>query len=180
MREIDHPSFSTIVNQSFICSRLTVYLKTMGDQVPPPSKRRKIIESSEKLRKPVKTSQSGFDANDKCNNANNEDLKDQLNIKEEILDDNSKSSNFKTPGEVDDEFAPETVVTNDNNDAENIEIKAENFSICDKNHWVHLFSDKDVGVECILTEQLLQIRNSFQSSFEGMLNFKIFLERARR
>ena len=39
--------------------------------------------------------------------------------------------------------------------------------ICDKNHWVHLFSDSDVNVECVLTEQLLQIRKSLKGSFKG-------------
>lgn len=40
-------------------------------------------------------------------------------------------------------------------------------SICKNNHWVHLFSDRDINIECILTEQLLQIRNSLKDSFEG-------------
>jgi hypothetical protein len=62
--------------------------------------------------------------------------------------------------EVADEFAP------DHPQVEPALIKVEK-SICDKYHWVHLFSDKDVNVECILTEQLLEIRQSLKDSFQG-------------
>ena len=51
----------------------------------------------------------------------------------------------------------------------------EKYSICDHGHWVHLFSDKDVNVECILTEQLLQIRNSFKDTFQVSFTFFICL-----
>ena len=51
---------------------------------------------------------------------------------------------------------------------------AEKYSICEHQHWVHLFSDKDVNVECILTEQLLQIRNSFKDTFQVSFRFHDF------
>ena len=58
--------------------------------------------------------------------------------------------------EVTDEFAPDTPEDTFENriEAEAPPVKAELYSICDNNHWVHLFSDQDVKVECILTEQV--------------------------
>ena len=59
--------------------------------------------------------------------------------------------------EVTDEFAPDTPEDTFENRIEAeapAEVKAELYSICDSNHWVHLFSDQDVKVECILTEQV--------------------------
>ena len=96
--------------------------------------------------------------------------------------------------EVTDEFAPEvpsndddssmtavltpSAASNDTNNTDSSSIRnsneksANNSSngtevFCEKNHWVHLFSDSDVNVECVLTEQLLQIRKSLKGSFKG-------------
>ena len=69
--------------------------------------------------------------------------------------------------EVTDEFAPDTPEDTFENriEAEAPPVKAELYSICDNNHWVHLFSDQDVKVECILTEQvnylLLKVTHKF-------------------
>ena len=100
---------------------------------------------------------------------------------ENVTKSNSNSNKTKTREieEVTDEFAPD--VPNDNSVAASNDTNANNSEneksdtnstansngVCDKNHWVHLFSDKDVNVECILTEQLLQIRKSLKSSFKG-------------
>ena len=65
--------------------------------------------------------------------------------------------------EVTDEFAPDTPEDTFENkiEAELPPIKAELYSICDTNHWVHLFSDQDVKVECILTEQVNYLTTIF-------------------
>ena len=95
--------------------------------------------------------------------------------------------------EVTDEFAPEVpnndddssmtavltspAASNDTNHTDSNSIRNSNEKsvnnangtevFCEKNHWVHLFSDSDVNVECVLTEQLLQIRKSLKGSFKG-------------
>ena len=56
------------------------------------------------------------------------------------------------PEEVTDEFAPDASEDSIENVTESEPVKMETFSICDNNHWVHLFSDTDVNVECILTD----------------------------
>jgi hypothetical protein len=115
-------------NARNIKSRLTVYLKTMGDNAGSPAKRRKIVSHSESTAiKTTTTSQNPSLANSK-----------------------------EVSPEVTDEFAPDTPEdTFENNiEAELPPVKAELYSICDSNHWVHLFSDQDVKVECILTEQV--------------------------
>ena len=63
------------------------------------------------------------------------------------------------PEEVTDEFAPDASEDSIENVTESEPVKMETFSICDNNHWVHLFSDTDVNVECILTEQVCDMGN---------------------
>jgi len=118
---------SSTFNARNIKSRLTVYLKTMGDNAGSPAKRRKIVSHSESTAIKTTTSQNSSLANSK-----------------------------EVSPEVTDEFAPDTPEdTFENNiEAELPPVKAELYSICDSNHWVHLFSDQDVKVECILTEQV--------------------------
>ena len=65
-----------------------------------------------------------------------------------------KSSPVQVNAEVTDEFAPDASEDSIENVTESEPVKMETFSICDNNHWVHLFSDTDVNVECILTEQV--------------------------
>ena len=102
---------------------------------------------------------------------------------ENVTKSNNSNSNNKTKTreieEVTDEFAPDvpndnsvaapndTNANNSENEKSDTNTTANSNGVCDKNHWVHLFSDKDVNVECILTEQLLQIRKSLKSSFKG-------------
>ena len=63
------------------------------------------------------------------------------------------------PAEVTDEFAPDASEDSIENVTESEPVKMKTFSICDNNHWVHLFSDTDVNVECILTEQVCDLGN---------------------
>ena len=118
------------LNARNIKSRLTVYIKTMGDTAGSPAKRRKIISNSA-----TATTET---TNNKIHTTSHPDTS-------------------KDGHEVTDEFAPDTPEeTIENQPAlAAAEVKAELFSICDNNHWVHLFSDQDVNVECILTEQVI-------------------------
>ena len=199
----------------------------MGDQVPPPSKRQKLIESAptkaaaanaarEAARtaaaakaavasadKLAETSADGAD--DQAIPESKEDspvneasivpqipmsppkylIKDSSPVENHSDGNDSKSpevlpesssdhftknneKNFKSTSalEVMDKFAPDT-----EEDSQLPVIQNEQVLIFDKDHWIHLFADKDSAVECILTEQRLQIRSSLQDSFEGEIYF---------
>ena len=153
-----------------IKSRLTVYLKTMGhDQQqplqPPPTKRRKIeTPSSQEISVDKDENKAKLEAmldlvKKENPEASQEDLLFLLH-QEWIKNESSIVSLTDIRN---------TVMSSSKKVEEQ---PPERFSICDQGHWVHLFSDKDVNVECILTEQLLQIRNSFKDTFQGCDIFK--------
>lgn len=169
-----------------IKSRFTVYVKTMGE-VPPPSKRRKISTESNAAAVLFQWTSDKKDKlmavldevkkNEDTSNFSEDELASRVfqewtkieaggtlqDVKQALglMVVHSKKP-FSVPSvailpEVVDEFVPE----NDNG----IVVKQD--SICSKNHWVHLFSDKDVTIECILTDQLLSMRESLKASFLG-------------
>ena len=155
-----------------IKSRLTVYLKTMGDQtLQPPMKKRKIENISMPPSPPIEKDE---------NLAKLEVMLDK--VKKEKPEASQEDLLFLLHQEwIKSETAivSLTDIRNTVMSTKKISIKeevndsnTERFSICDHGHWVHLFSDKDVNVECILTEQLLQIRNSFKDTFQGCDIFK--------
>ena len=102
-----------------------------------------------------------------CTNVSLQEVKNMSTI---IISKHTKENNIRQNinetnqnDEEEDEFVSNDSSFNDDSNEPTTEYP----SICDKNHWAHLFSDKDVSVECILTEQLLQIRKSLKSSFKG-------------
>ena len=180
------------LNSRNIKSRLTVYLKTMGDSQSP-NKRRKLeqfswnVEKKSLLRTIIKKHRDVADEDERiiaifqefvvqpgCTNLNLNEVKSMVHLLANNNKATSKQSNNSINKsvkveQVTDEFAPESSEDNSNLNADDTEEEPINDypTICDKNHWVHLFSDTDRNVECILTEQLLQIRKSLEGSFEG-------------
>ena len=175
------------LNARNIKSRLTVYLKTMGHETvqPPAPKKRKIEPQNPPP--PAKECKDEHKAKlkimlEKVKNdhpeAKQEDLLTLLHqewIKSEsaiVSLTDIRNTVFAKKSENGSEIVSvKEEVLEDEGQPKSYDV--EKYSICDHGHWVHLFSDKDVNVECILTEQLLQIRNSFKDTFQVNLTTRI-------
>ena len=129
---------NSTLNSRNVKSRLTVYQKTLSD-LRHSSKRRKLEAG-----KPALTHRVSVEVKEEAN---------------DTIVDNTVHSN-KMLDEVSDEFAPESVTP--------IKIEPESSveQACPK-HWSHLFHDRDKGVECFLTDQLLQIRKEMEPKYPG-------------
>eukprot|EP00094_Tigriopus_californicus_P000517 TCALIF_00501-PA protein Name:"Protein of unknown function" AED:0.04 eAED:0.04 QI:0/0.6/0.33/0.83/0.8/0.66/6/209/2301 len=121
-------------------SRLMIYNQTRAE-LPPPAKRTRSDDGEEA----EETEEAGDQGS-----TQSEEIQSSVSLDSELQS--------TTLADVEDEFAPSK------SPAANSDPEAS--KVCQK-HVLHMFKDPDDSIACILTEQMLQIRNDLRSSFPG-------------